>query len=220
VLIEETPPHPTATTSRVATFGPIVVEFDEQLLEPRDWTIEQSAWAAELAATAAPGPILELYAGAGHIGLAAAKLSGRSLVQVDDSAHACTWAARNAQRAAIDSDVRCANVEAALTPDERFAVVIADPPYLRTDQVARYPGDPRHAIDGGDDGLVEIERGLHVIATHTTPDAAALLQVRGPKQCRAITALLSDARIPLRVADTRTISRQRAIVLLQPTISR
>ncbi len=220
MLIDDpTAPFPTSRVHE-ASFGPIVVEYAEGLLEPRGWTFAQSAWAAQLASTAPAGPVLELYAGAGHIGLAAALLSGRSLVQVDDSAQACAWAARNAARLSLESDVRCATVDAALRADERFSLVIADPPYLRSDEVTRYPEDPRHAIDGGDDGLAEIERALRVIASHTTPDASALLQVRGARQGSAVTALLLNTHIPLRVAETRAVNDERAIVLLEPTVSR
>ena len=98
----------TAQSFEHIVFGPIVVEYDDRVLVPRPWTLAQSAWAAELATGRGTGPILELYCGAGHIGLAAARLSGRSLVQVDDSAHACAWATRNAERLSIDTDVRCA----------------------------------------------------------------------------------------------------------------
>jgi hypothetical protein len=58
VLTEDTMPHSDEPRApRSAAFGPIVIEFDELVLEPRAWTFEQSAWLAELAATAAPGPI-------------------------------------------------------------------------------------------------------------------------------------------------------------------
>ena len=111
------------------------------------------------------------------------------------------------------------SVDDALDVDELFSVVIADPPYLRSDQVRRYPNDPEHAVDGGEDGLAEIERSLRVIAGHTNADGAALLQVRGPRQVRALSVLLTDSRIPLQIEDTRTISTERSIVLLQERTS-
>ena len=78
------------------TFGPLVVAFDERVLRPRPWTLLQASWAAELAVGAPAGPILELCSGAGHIGQAAAVLSGRGLVQVDVDPHACALAEANA----------------------------------------------------------------------------------------------------------------------------
>jgi len=207
------PSVPEPHFARVA-FGPIVVEYDDRVLAPRAWTMEQSTWAAELAASAPPGPLLELYCGAGHIGLAAAHLSGRRIVQVDDSAHACAWAAHNAERLTIESDVRCAAAERALHPGEHFGVVIADPPYLRSDEVGEYPDDPAHAVDGGPDGLQEIARALRVIAAHTTTGAVSLLQVRGPGQSEAIASLIQRAGLPLRLVETRALSPERALVRL------
>lgn len=203
---------------RRVDFGPIVVEYDDRVLEPRPWTVEQATWAADLATSVSSGEILELYCGAGHIGLAAARLSGRTLVQVDDNAHACAWAAHNAVQLSIESDVRCAAAARALRAHEQFPIVIADPPYLRSDQVDHFPEDPIHAVDGGIDGLVEIEVALQLMSTHTTRDGAALLQVRGPRQARAISVLLADSRIAMEVTDIRTITDERSIVLLSPDL--
>ena len=69
------------------------------MLDARAWTLLQSEWAAALAAQAEPGPMLELCAGAGHIGLAAAVLAGRDLVQVEADEVAAGYAVRNAARA-------------------------------------------------------------------------------------------------------------------------
>src|SRR4051794_6989307 len=82
-------------------FGPLTVTFDASVLRPRPWTAAQGEWAAELvAAGAAPdGPLLELCSGAGQIGLVAAVLSGRPLVQVDSSEHGCRFARMNADAA-------------------------------------------------------------------------------------------------------------------------
>src|SRR4051794_32540122 len=61
---------------RSCAFGPIMVDYDARVLTPRDWTLGQSEWAAELArGFDVAGRMLELCAGAGHIGLAAAVLA-------------------------------------------------------------------------------------------------------------------------------------------------
>ena len=74
-------------------FGPVDIAYDRTVLEPRPWTLAHSEWAAELADG---GAMLEVGCGAGHIGLAAAVLSGCRLVQVDRDPSACRWAGRNA----------------------------------------------------------------------------------------------------------------------------
>jgi len=201
------------TTERL-DFGPIDVEYDATVIVPRPWTLAQSTWAAELSDVLPAGSLLELYCGAGHIGLAAARMSGRMLVQVDDDAHACEWARRNAARLAIDSEVRCGSVESVLLDDEQFPLVVADPPYLRADQVASYPHDPVHAIDGGPDGLGEIRRCIEVAAAHLAPGGALLLQVRGARQRDDVAAHLTRSRHPLRLIAMQARSPERAVLLL------
>jgi release factor glutamine methyltransferase len=199
----------------LASFGPVTIEADASVLTPRQWTLAQSTWAAELASETPPGPILELCCGAGQIGLAAARLSGRALVQVDGNGRACAWARRNADRNRIASDVRHAALDHALGADERFAVVIADPPYLPTAEIARYPEDPPLAIDGGRDGMSVIDTCLVVSARHTRPGAPVLLQVRGGSQAEAVRRLVETRRYPLSLDAVRVETDERAVVLLR-----
>ena len=74
----------TTTEARFVDFGGLRIEYDARVLAPRAWTAAQSRWAAELIRTAPPGPVLELCAGAGHIGLLAVTLAPRPLVCVDN----------------------------------------------------------------------------------------------------------------------------------------
>jgi hypothetical protein len=69
--------------SRFVDFEGLLIEYDDRVLVPRPWTAEQSRWAARLIRTGPPGPVLELCAAAGQIGLLAATLSPRPLVSVD-----------------------------------------------------------------------------------------------------------------------------------------
>ena len=89
-----------------------------------------------------------------------------------------------------------------LAPDERFAVVIADPPWVSTTEVGRYPEDPVTAIDGGADGLDLIRTCLDVIDGHLALDGSAILQV-GPSQVGAVEDLLAD-RGALTAREART----------------
>jgi release factor glutamine methyltransferase len=175
---------------RVIDFEGLQIEYDDRVLEPRPWTARQSHWAAELIGSAPPGPVLELCSGAGHIGLLAVRLAPRSLVCVDADPVACAFLRRNAARAGIRVDVREGRMNEVLDHDERFAVVIADPPWVSSDQVARYPQDPLLAIDGGSDGLDLVRTCLDVIDGHLADGGHALLQT-GPDQPDAVTALVT-----------------------------
>lgn len=199
----------------VCLFGPVTIRYDVRVLRPRPWTLLQSSWAADLAAEAPDGPLVELCAGAGHIGLAAAVLSDRDLVQVELDPVAAQFARTNACEAgrAERVQVREAPLQHALHPDERFAVMIADPPYLPTEQVATWPDDPPSAIDGGRDGLMITRDCLRVAAQHLVPGGHLLLQTAGPAQSDAVIALA--AGLPLRSVEVRVVDDARAVSHLE-----
>ena len=165
-------------TERLA-FGSLTIAYDDRVLRPREWTAAQSEWAAELMVSAPGGPVLELCSGAGHIGLLAVAVSGRRLVCVDANPVACDYARANALDAGLAGlvEVREARLEEALAADERFPVVIADPPWVPRAQTSRFPEDPLTAIDGGDDGLDVARACLDVIDRHLAPGGSAILQV-------------------------------------------
>lgn len=161
------------------SFAGLSLTTDERLLAPREWTAAQSAWGAELLAQLPSGPVLELCAGAGHIGLAAVHGTDRCLVAVDREEVATSRVLLNAQRLGMAERVeaRCWALEEAVSDDERFPLVIADPPWVQHSAVSGYPEDPPAAIDGGPDGL-DIARGcVAVIDRHLEADGAALLQL-------------------------------------------
>lgn len=64
------------------SFAALNLTTDDPLVKPRSWTAAQSAW-GEFLLGAPPGRVLELCAGAGHIGLAAVYDTDRRLVTVD-----------------------------------------------------------------------------------------------------------------------------------------
>jgi methylase of polypeptide subunit release factors len=199
-------------TGRWCDFGPLRVGYDDSVLAPRPWTMAQSRHAAALLERAPAGPVLELHCGAGHIGQTAAVWSGRELVQVDDDPAACAWSRRNADRNEVDSEVRCAAVEALDVGDSRFALVLADPPYVPSGDVVRFSDDPPHAIDGGDDGLDGVRAALPVAARLTRPGGYVVMQVRGPGQAHTVSRELAE--LELEVLGMVASALDRAVLLL------
>jgi methylase of polypeptide subunit release factors len=169
-------------------FGPIDVVYDREVLAPRPWTIAQAEWAIELSSGVGPGPILELCAGVGHIGQVVARVTQRPLVQVDASEHACALAARNAETNGVEALVRAWDLDD-IPEGLRFPIVLADPPYVPSAEVGRYPDDPPGAIDGGEDGLDVARRCLEVATRHLTPGGHLLIQLRDEDQARALDGL-------------------------------
>lgn len=160
-------------------------------------TEAQAGWAAELLATAPPGPVLELCAGVGHIGLGAVRHSQRRLFMVDRDPIAHRFAERNAAANDLSSrtEFRLAEMEGALAEDERFALIIADPPWVvRTEEAALFPQDPLGAIDGGEDGLRVARVCVDLIDRHLAPGGSALLQLRNAVQAEAIAVYAGQLR--------------------------
>ncbi len=177
-----------ATDVQTMAFGELTIAYDERVLRPRPWTADQSHWAAELLSTAPGGPVLELCSGAGQIGLLAVLHTGRELVCVDLDPVAGDFTRRNAEAAGVASrvEVRTGRLESAVRPEERFPLVIADPPWVRRADVGTYPEDPLLAIDGGADGLDVARACLDVAARHLLPGGSALVQLGNRTQVARI----------------------------------
>lgn len=201
--------------ARRTRFGRLDIEYDERVLRPRAWTARQSRWAQELLLVAPPGPVLELCCGAGQIGLLTVSAVRRPLVCVDLNPVACEYARRNAAAAGLADrvEVREGDVGDVLRPDELFAVVVADPPYLPPREAAAHPDDPVLAIDGGPDGLVVARQCVAVIRDHLLPGGSALLQLHSDDQVERIRAQVDESG-ELVVAERRSCGRG-VLVLLQ-----
>jgi methylase of polypeptide subunit release factors len=191
------------------SFGGLEIAFDEDVLEPRPWTIAQSEWAIELLSGLPEGPVLELCCGAGQIGLVVASATGRRLVQVDDHEQACRYARHNADATGVVTEVRCAPVDAALAADEQFVLVLADPPYIPSDQTDVHADDPEHAIDGGPDGLDIARECIAAARGALAPGGVVLVQTGGAAQAEALAR-----EAGFRSHEVRALADDRALLLL------
>ena len=154
--------------SEMVRFGELDVSFDDRILRPRQWTLAQATWAAQLLADKPNGRVLELCSGAGHIGLSLALLVRHDLVLVDIDPNACSHAAVNARAAGLWHRVELRNLSlgAAVNPGESFTLILADPPWVCSNDTGRFPLDPLLAIDGGVDGMSVALQCLGVIDKH------------------------------------------------------
>ena len=192
--------------TEVIEFGSLSIQFDGRVLRPRRWTTAQSAWASALLRSAPEGPVLELCAGVGHIGLLAMTGQSRPLVLVDSSQVACDHAAVNQERAGLTGpvEIRCGRMEGLIGNDERFALIIADPPWVRSDDTDDHADDPVHAIDGGADGLDLIRTCVELIGRHLADGGSAVLQLGSVVQVAAVSDQLTDhPDLALRIAEHR-----------------
>jgi release factor glutamine methyltransferase len=181
-------------------FGGLRIRYDGRVLSPRSWTLIQSRWANELLESLPRGRVLELCCGAGQIGLAAVADTSRRVVCVDRDPVAASYTAANAARAGLVDrvEVREAPLDQAVGDGERFALVIADPPWVRSEETGRFPRDPVTAIDGGPDGLDVARLCLRVAADHLATDGAVLLQLGSVEQAEALRPLALTLGLELR----------------------
>jgi release factor glutamine methyltransferase len=202
----------TGMTGETVEFDGLTITFDERVLRPRAWTVAQSRWAAELLSGLPPGAVLELCSGAGQIGLAAVARAERELVCVDADPVAAAYSEQNARAAGLADrvQVREGRLTEVVKEDERFVLVIADPPWVESAETGRYPEDPLAAIDGGRDGLSVARECLQVIEAHLAESGAALLQLGSVDQVAALMSLGSGS---LRCLEVRHFERG-AVALL------
>jgi release factor glutamine methyltransferase len=211
---------PVVEHGQQVAFGPVTVTFDESCLTPRPWTLEQSTWVAAVG-DVPTGPILELCAGVGQIGLVAALLTGRYLVQVDSNPAACRWARINADRAGLGDrvEIRQGDLDQADRSGEQFAIIVADPPYVPTHEVGGFD-DPVVAIDGGADGLDTARRCMELAGRHLAPGGLLSIQLRGRAQADVLRdAYLGSGQPVLEPDEVRDWGTDRAVAHFRQPVS-
>ena len=109
--------------------------------------------------------IVDIATGSGAIAITLAReLSQATVVATDVSKAALALCERNAERHQVRARVeaRWGDIWAPFDQDERFDVVVANPPYIPSADIEALAPEvrcePRLALDGGEDGLVLLRR--------------------------------------------------------------
>ncbi|MCW2998922.1 MAG: methyltransferase [Solirubrobacterales bacterium] len=111
--------------------------------------------------------VLELCAGSGALALTAAHRGAARVVAVDRSARAVLAIRANARLNALQVDARRGNLLEALRDDERFDLILANPPYL---PVADGQARRDDRWDAGPDGRDVLDRIIRGATRHLAPD--------------------------------------------------
>ena len=136
--------------------------------------------------TGIPSPLfLEIGVGSGCISIAVLKHSPKaSAIAVDISESAIEVAQRNAEihRVSERLHMLSSNVFEAVRPEERFDLIISNPPYVPLDEYIKLQPevrdhDPRIAVTDGSTGLTIIERIIECAPTFMGPGAHLLLEI-------------------------------------------
>ncbi len=174
-------------------FWSLELEVSPDTLIPRPATEHLVERALQLLSAETQGPVLDLGTGSGAIALAlAAERPGLALLAVDRNPAALQVAIRNARRLQLKIDFRESDWFAALA-HQRFALIVANPPYVPADDPHLARGDvrfePRMALDGGPDGLTALRTIIATASGHLLPDGVLLLE-HGLDQGPAVLKLL------------------------------
>jgi release factor glutamine methyltransferase len=164
------------------------------VLDPRPETEILIAWALER------GParrILDLGVGSGCILLTLlAEWPEAWGVGVDASRAALAVAQRSAEALGVADRARLIEGDWLSGVTERFDLVLSNPPYLATSEMAvlspEVRAEPAAALEAGPDGLDAYRAIAAGAASALAPQAALLLEI-GPTQAEAVSALMIGA---------------------------
>jgi ribosomal protein L3 glutamine methyltransferase len=166
-----------------AWFAGLRFEVDERVLVPRSPLAEVIARGfAPWCDLVAGDRILDIGTGSGCIGIAAAHYCEEALVVITDvSRDALAVASRNVAVYGVGDRVRL--VEADLFPpgDERYRVIVSNPPYVPEAEVAALPPEYHHepaiGLASGASGFDAAERIVQGAAARLTEDGILFVEV-------------------------------------------
>lgn len=149
--------------------------------------------------------VLDLGTGSGCIGITlAAERADLQVLLVDASTAALEVARGNAQRWAPANTTLLASNWYAAVGEERYDLIISNPPYVAEGDAHLAQGDlrfePRSALAAGDDGLADIRYIIAGARNHLLPGGWLLFE-HGYDQAEACAVLLDAAGFCERVAE-------------------
>ena len=141
--------------------------------------------------------VLDLGTGTGAIALALAhERPTWRVIGVDRIAEAVDLAQRNAQRLRLDNAVFCESRWFSALAEQRFALIVSNPPYIPARDPHLHEGDvrfePSSALVAGDDGLDDIRQIIASAPNHLLSEGWLLLE-HGYDQAPAVRELLAES---------------------------
>lgn len=207
--------EPVAYIRGTREFHGLVFATDRRALVPRPETealVDRAERELVARLTAAPRPagapplrVVDVGTGSGTIAVTLAVLLGRrgalgdvSILATDRSAEALSLALENAVAHGAADGIAFVETDLAPAGAGPFALVLANLPYIRSADLPGLPTavtfEPLGALDGGPDGLREIDRLLARLPELLEPGGLALLEI-GADQGVSAPALVAD-RLP------------------------
>jgi ribosomal protein L3 glutamine methyltransferase len=176
---------PAAYLTHEAWLGKFKFYVDERAIVPRSFIAELlTARLRPWLKTRQPiERVLDLCTGSGCLAIIAAHTFPRAQIDaVDISTDALAVAHRNVTDYRTEQRIRLivSDLFAAL-PNDRYDLIIANPPYVRAATMARLPqeykSEPQIALNGGPDGFQVIRRILECAAAHLAPEGWLVVEI-------------------------------------------
>lgn len=191
---------PVAYLTGVREFWSIPLAVSPDVLIPRPETeLLIECVLASCRPAVSPLRILDLGTGSGALAIALAReLPAADVVAVDVSPAAAAVAAANAQRAGVAERVAVVvgSWTSPLDAAARFDVIVSNPPYVPTAEMATLAAEvraePTLALDGGADGLAAYRALVPEAMARLAPGGRVLVEV-GAGQAEAVAAILVAA---------------------------
>ncbi|MDE2444581.1 MAG: peptide chain release factor N(5)-glutamine methyltransferase [Alphaproteobacteria bacterium] len=146
--------------------------------------------------------VLDIGTGSGAIIITLlAERTGWSGIALDVSAAALEVASLNAKTLGVAGRISFHGGAWFGTLDERFDLIVSNPPYIPKADIAGLEEDVRHfdpmlALDGGDDGLAAYRAIAAGAAAHLTPSGWIVLEI-GAGQATEVTDIFADQGLKL-----------------------
>ena len=193
---------------------PFTVTGEVLIPRPDTETIVERALLAVRAVDGRPARVADLGTGSGCIAITlAAEVPGTDVVATDVSAAALEVARANAER--LDAGVVFVESSWADSLDGAFDLIVSNPPYVTTDELAGVDRDvrdfePHGALLGGVDGLDAYRSLLASLRAHVTT-SRLLLEV-DPRRAADVSAMVESAFPGMTVSPVADLTgRTRAI---------
>ncbi len=176
---------PAAYLTHEAWLGEFRFYVDERVIVPRSHIAELlreqfTPWVNDPWAV---GRVLDLCTGSGCLAILAANAFPEATVDaIDISPDALAVAQTNVNDYGLDERIRLIQSDAfASIPEERYDVIISNPPYVNAESMAclpeEYRREPQLALASGEDGLDFVRILLKQAAQHLNPDGILVVEI-------------------------------------------
>jgi release factor glutamine methyltransferase len=188
--------QPVAYLTGQRAFWSLALAVNSATLIPRPETETLVAWALELS-LAGGSTVLDLGTGSGAIALAlASENPAWSITAVDQSEAALEVARMNANNNGINNVCLHQSNWFDALGDERFSLIVSNPPYIDDQDKHLNEGDvrfePRAALVAADEGLADLNKIIATAPQHLTAGASLLVE-HGFEQGAAVRELFAAA---------------------------